>query len=185
MNTPTSNSVQKETAGRMVGVLDPSRQPDGVGYVRAVYVGGLGQDPSKPVVAWASDLTFDIVVNSIGGGPSSVAEGVTFANPTPKNDDGSDAYKIVVEFGARVGVMSLGRFDEFSIPWLPYVKPCPGSAASRSGGGHNKQVPAGSAGGGSTDNGGGSGVPTQGGGTAGGQGSGNQGSPVGGGGVPP
>ncbi len=128
MNPPVSTHTHQPATARSAGAFDPAHRPEHAATVAAVYVNGAGQDPSSPVVAWASELSFDVRINSAGGGPSSLALGVGFSNPVPSDDE----YKVVVNVGDEVIVQSTGKFDRFIIPWKPNAKPCPaqpGSAA--------------------------------------------------------
>lgn len=160
--------------------LQPHELPEVTAYVRSIYVDGnpAQTDPDEPTfckAAFGSQYSFDVLLNIVGGG-STVAEKVPFSNPVPTK------YKVQVRLGERVFVNRTGRLLEFSIPWVPYVKPCsttPGAAAGRSG--RRVIVPSGTA---VPDTGGGTGTGTQGSGTAGGSGNGS-GSPHGGGSVPP
>lgn len=100
---------------------------EGMGYVKEIYINGTtaqGQqdEPDFCVPAMASELTFDVVVNNAGGGYS-VCEGVGFSNPVPTQ------YKVMVRWGERVWIGRTAGLMEFCIPWIPYVKPCPNSAA--------------------------------------------------------
>lgn len=138
---------------------------EGMGYVKDIYINGTTaqgsvDDPGFCVPAMASELSFDVLVNNAGGGYS-VCQRVGFSNPTPTQ------YKVQVRWGERVWIGRTAGLMEFCVPWMPYVKPCPSSAASNAAGRFKrKRAPLDVAGLG-IPTGGGDGIPSDGSGGAG------------------
>lgn len=143
-----------------------SVRAEGMGFVKEIYIDGTtaqgsGDNPGFCVPALASQLSFDVMVNNAGGGYS-VCQRVGFSNPTPTQ------YKVQVRWGERVWIGRTAGLMEFCVPWMPYVKPCPGAAASNAASrfGRKKRGPF-DAVGPAVPTGGGDGIPSDGSGGAG------------------
>lgn len=99
--------------------------PEYTAYLRKVTVSGAAaqEDPdekgfTKP--ALANDFKFEVLVNMPGQAAVTFPD-AGFGNPVPSQ------YKIRVALGATVFVQRTGRVIAFAIPWIPFVKKCPGT----------------------------------------------------------